>query len=76
MTSCRYLFSIPNRYLYSGMIIHTLDMFYLCEPETDAQPQAADDAEDCRWMPLHEIHPEEFGLKSISQAVSRFLESY
>ena len=75
MTSCRYLFSIPNRYLYSGMVIHTLDMFFLCEPEADAQPQAADDAEDCRWMPLHEIHPEEFGLKSISQAVSRFLES-
>ena len=25
-----YLFSIPNIYRYSGMDIHTLDMFYLC----------------------------------------------
>ena len=28
ITQPRYLFSIPNRYLYSGMVIHTLDMFF------------------------------------------------
>ena len=26
-----FLFSIPNLYEYSGMIIHTLDMFFLCQ---------------------------------------------
>ena len=73
ITSCRYLFSIPNIYSYSGMEIHTLDMFYLCQPETDAQPQAADDAASCQWMPLSEIRAEDFGLRSISHAVRRFL---
>ena len=75
ITSCRYLFSIPNRYLYSGMLIHTLDMFFLCQPEDGAQPQAADDAEECQWIALSEIHAEDFGLESIRKAVIRFLAS-
>ena len=28
ITAPRYLFSIPNLYLYSGMTIHTVDMFF------------------------------------------------
>ena len=73
MTSCRYLFSIPNRYMYSGMEIHTLDMFFLCQPESGAQPLAADDAEECQWISLNEIRPDDFGLDSVRQAVIRFL---
>src|SRR5699024_5475588 len=28
--NCRYLFSLPNLYMYSGFEVHTLDMFYEC----------------------------------------------
>jgi ADP-ribose pyrophosphatase YjhB (NUDIX family) len=73
MLSCRYLFSIPNLYMYSGMEIHTLDMFFLCEPEVGAEPHAADDAEDCQWVALADVEPEAFGLTSVRQAVERFL---
>src|SRR3712207_3059401 len=31
ITSQRYLFSLPNRYEYSGMTIPTLDLFFRCE---------------------------------------------
>jgi ADP-ribose pyrophosphatase YjhB (NUDIX family) len=73
LTDCRYLFSIPNSYDYSGMTIHTLDMFFRCDVDHDAAPHAADDAAECFWLPLDSIQPEEFGLTSIRQAVIRFI---
>jgi mutator protein MutT len=68
-----YLFSIPNIYRYSGMDIHTLDMFYLCHVEDDTV-MAADDAAECTWVPLREVYVERFGLRSIREAVHRFLQ--
>ena len=73
IASCRYLFSIPNLYVYSGMTIHTLDMFFLCTPAPEAVAKAADDAADCRWIPLADVNPADFGLHSIRQGVVRFL---
>lgn len=69
-----YQFSIPNLYLYSGMTIHTLDMFYLVNMAPDAVARAADDAAECMWLPLSQVRPEEFGLQSIGQGVTRFLQ--
>ena len=73
VTAPRYLFSIPNRYLYSGMTIHTLDMFYEVQVPDDVVPRADDDAAALSWMPLKDIDPLQFGLKSISQGVARYL---
>jgi len=71
----RYLFSIPNRYLYSGMIIHTLDMFYEILVTDDVVPHADDDAAALSWMTLKKVDASQFGLHSISQAVSKYLSS-
>ncbi|MBQ8462849.1 MAG: NUDIX domain-containing protein [Prevotella sp.] len=68
-----YLFSIPNLYVYSGMTIHTLDMFYRASVDSRVTPVAADDAADLFWLPLEEVNPERFGLWSIRQGVIRFL---
>jgi len=68
-----YLFSIPNIYRYSGMDIHTLDMFYSCRGD-DAGVTAADDVAECMWVPLREVYVERFGLRSIRQAVHTFLQ--
>lgn len=73
VTELTYLFSIPNRYLYSGMTIHTVDMFFRTEVPTGTPVRADDDAAELMWIPLGEIRPEEFGLNSIRQAVERFL---
>lgn len=69
-----YLFSIPNIYRYSGMDIHTLDMFYLCHVDDNATVLAADDAAELSWVPLQEVYVERFGLRSIREAVHRFLQ--
>ena len=71
----RYLFSIPNLYPYSGMTIHTLDMFYEVEVKASQLPHAADDAASLEWVPLNKVQPKQFGLQSISKAVERYLNS-
>ena len=70
----KYLFSIPNIYRYSGMDIHTLDMFYFCQAEEGAVVKANDDVAECMCLPLREVYVERFGLRSIREAVHRFLQ--
>ena len=69
-----YLFSIPNLYLYSGMTIHTLDMFFRLNVErAKVDPKASDDAAEVMWIPLDQLDYKLFGLHSISRAVKKFL---
>lgn len=69
-----YLFSIPNRYLYSDFLVHTLDMFFRCRVKDDTTFQAMDDAAELKFLPLSEIDPDKFGLDSIRKGVIRFLK--
>lgn len=73
-TSSEYLFSVPNIYHFSDLDIHTLDLFFLCTVDEGAEIHAADDVEECMWMPLRDIHTEQFGLRSIRQALHMFLK--
>lgn len=70
VTSAEYLFSIPNRYLYSGMEIPTLDMFFMCSVG-EGPLHAADDVESLQWMRLEGIDSSRFGLQSVRQGVER-----
>ena len=69
-----YLFSRPNTYLYSGLTVHTMDLFYLCRVSSKCSIKAHDDVASCRWTPLTDIHPELFGLDSIREGVTEFLK--
>lgn len=71
-----YLFSLPNTYLYSGFLVHTLDQFFLCAVKDTTNIKAMDDVADSFWIPLNEIKPEEFGLDSVREGVIRFLKEY
>jgi NADH pyrophosphatase NudC (nudix superfamily) len=70
----KYLFSLPNQYEYSGLLIPTLDMFFACKLEDTNNLHASDDVADCFFVPLDELDPELFGLKSIKKAIARFLD--
>ena len=74
VVSTEYLFSLPNDYLYSGMTIPTLDLFFRCKVEPGATPRAADDAAACFWLNPQDIHPEDFGLHSIRRGIEIFLK--
>lgn len=70
-----YLFSLPNLYLYSGFMVHTLDMFFRCQVADTSRFRAMDDAADAFFMPLADIRPEDFGLESIRKGIGIFLQS-
>lgn len=74
VTKAEYLFSLPNIYRYSGIDIHTLDMFFSCTVEPGTAPVADDDAAECQWVSLKDIRTEQFGLRSIRQALYMFLK--
>jgi NADH pyrophosphatase NudC (nudix superfamily) len=68
-----FLFSLPNEYEYSNLLIPTLDLFFLCQIKKDLIPIPSDDVEDCFYVPLEKIQLELFGLKSVKKAVEIFL---
>ena len=70
-----YLFTLPNIYVYSGFPVHTLDMFFLCRVKDTSHIAAMDDAADAFFVPLMEIHPEDFGLDSIRKGLDMFIHS-
>lgn len=76
VTEAKYLFSLPNTYLYSGFLVHTLDQFFLCTVADDSHLKAMDDVADSFWMPLDRINPDEFGLDSVRKGITLFLDLY
>lgn len=73
VTEAIYRFSLPNTYLYSGFLVHTLDQFFECRVKDESSLQAMDDVADSFWMPLEEICPDDFGLDSVREGVRRFI---
>ena len=71
-----YQFSLPNTYLYSGFLVHTLDQFFLCRVQGTSRINAMDDVAESFWLPLDEVNPEEFGLDSVREGVRRFLKEH
>lgn len=76
VVKAEYLFSYPNTYLYSGFLVHTMDMFFLCRVENDTILEAMDDVAETFWMPLDKINPQDFGLDSVRKGVERFINEY
>ena len=74
VANCRYLFSLPNLYMYSGFEVHTLDMFFLCTVTDTAHFQAMDDAADVFFLPCRDIRLEDFGLDSVRRGLGLFLK--
>jgi mutator protein MutT len=73
--STKYLFSIPNTYMYSGMELHTMDLFFLCSVEETGTLTADDDVAELQWIAIEELRSEEFGLASIKKAIEKLKET-
>ncbi|EJX09211.1 hydrolase, NUDIX family [gut metagenome] len=76
VNTANYLFTIPNVYIYSGFAVHTLDLFFRCTVSNLNQMTAMDDVADSFFVPLNNIHPEEFGLDSVRKGVEQFLAKH
>lgn len=71
----RYLFSLPNIYVYSELEIHTVDLFYEIRVDANISFRPDDDVSELFFISREEIKPELFGLKSIQKGVEIWLNS-
>lgn len=74
LSKCRYLFSIPNIYPYSGFEVHTVDQFFECHTGSFDEAKAEDDAAEIVILPANRLNPDDFGLQSIKKAVARYIK--
>lgn len=70
----KYLFSIPNRYVYSGFEVHTLDLVYLCKVKNTQNLQAEDDVAKLQFIKINELNPDLFGLLSVKEVIKEVKE--
>lgn len=71
-----YLFSLPNRYPFSGIVCRTVDLFFEARMTGRPEVKAMDDVETLQWMPLSDLCVEEFGLESVRKGVSLYLSKF
>lgn len=69
--SLKYLFSIPNRYVYSDFEVHTMDLFFECRIDDFSNMKAQDDVEELLFIPKKDLNPDDFGLLSIKKGVEK-----
>lgn len=75
ITTARLITTLPNKYRYSGFDVPTLDAFFECSVDNDSVLTANDDASEAMWLSLDDIHTEQFGLRSVRQALHDYLEA-
>lgn len=66
-----YLFSLPNEYHFSGITVHTLDMFFKVEVNDNIQIKTDDDVASAQFYNLNNVNIEEIGLCSIKKAIQK-----
>lgn len=69
--SVRYLFSIPNLYMYSDFQVETTDLFFLCKVKDYPQFSAHDDVAELKFIPIMDLDPALFGLHSVKQGIKK-----
>lgn len=67
----KYLFSVPNVYVYSGFEVHTLDLVYLCKVTDTHVLKAEDDVAKLEFIKISELNPDLFGLLSIKEVIQK-----
>lgn len=69
--SIKYLFSIPNTYMYSDFEVQTTDLFFLCEINENDIFTASDDVAELQFISLSDLNPLDFGLQSIRKGIEK-----
>ncbi|MBK5720476.1 NUDIX domain-containing protein [Dysgonomonas sp. Marseille-P4677] len=67
----RYLFSIPNKYIYSEFEVQTLDLVYLCQIGDTQNLKAADDVSKLEFIKISDLNPDLFGLISVKEVIKK-----
>jgi len=71
--SAQYFGTLPNTYPYSDLLVHTLDMTFVCKLKDYNHLKPADDASELMFVPLDEVDPSLVSLVSIRHFIEMFL---
>jgi len=70
----RYICSIPNRYEYSGVLYHTIDLLFLCRAENIQAIRIGEELTGYHFLPIEEIDLREVGFASIRRGLEYLRE--
>lgn len=76
VTALKYLFSIPNHYIYADFQYFTVDMVFRCTVSGFDKMQASDDVASLQFIPIQELNEATFGLKSISILIKKLKQLF
>jgi NAD+ diphosphatase len=71
----RFFGSFPNRYLFSGVWVDTVDLVFECEIEHIEELRVADDVASVEYKSLHEIDLDEIPFQSVKMLISKLKET-
>lgn len=69
----RFLFSLPNQYLFSGFTVPTIDSFFEVEIDDPAAVVAGDDAEAAFWVAPSDLDLSVFAMASVREGLARWM---
>jgi mutator protein MutT len=76
ISKLEFLATFTNEYLFSGLQYQTLDLVFICSVETFGNMQVADDVSGYVFRDPARVQPEEIGLASIRNIVSRITKQH
>lgn len=68
-----YLFSGPNTYNFSNLLVHTTDAFFHVRIPSSTPIKALDDVAETFWIKREDVVFEEIGLDSVREGFRRYL---
>ncbi|MCQ2191784.1 MAG: NUDIX domain-containing protein [Paludibacteraceae bacterium] len=72
LVNLQFFCSAPNRYPFSGLIVHTLDCFFTAQLADGTTLVSGDDVDSYVWLAPEEIDVEQIGLDSIRNTVAKW----
>lgn len=69
----RLLFTLPNTYMFSNLLVHTCDSFFHVIIPSNTKIEAHDDISDCWWIEREKLNTTEIGLDSVRKGMERWL---
>ena len=74
ISEAKYLFSVPNIYVYSGFQVETTDAFFLCKVPDTVTFKAEDDVSNLEFVKVTDLDIDKFGLTSIRKGLQKAIE--
>jgi NAD+ diphosphatase len=66
----RYLFSHANRYVYTGVTYHTVDMFFVADAVEVERAEPLDAVEAVEWLDVADVRPDDLAFDSMRAVVA------